>query len=77
MSAFIVRLIIYVIINLLIHFLFADSGPEIADAKPGEFEAPVVTASQSIPVLFGTQIMSAPNVVWYGNIKTIPWEKCA
>jgi len=45
--------------------------------KPKEVEMPIVTASDPIPVLFGTKHIKAPNVVWYGDIALYPYERCS
>jgi len=76
MAAFIIRIIIYIVISYLLNYLFGDDGPDIADAEPGDVEMPIVTASDPVPVLFGTQNLQAPNCVWYGDIESTPWEKC-
>ncbi len=70
---FIVKLIIYMVISYAIAYLMQDDGPDTPGAKPGQFEAPVVTASDSIPVLFGERILKSPNVVWYGHISSTPY----
>jgi hypothetical protein len=70
------RILLYILLQLVINYLFQDKGPEHHSKKPGQIAAPVVTASASIPVLFGTKIMRQPNVVWYGDIRSIPWEQC-
>ena len=38
--------------------------------KPGEFKAPTAEEGREIPVLFGTRDITAPNVVWYGDVTT-------
>jgi hypothetical protein len=77
MEAFIIKLIIYIIISYLLNYLFADDGPDVADSEPGTVKVPVVTASDPVPVLFGTLNMEQPNCVWYGDIEATPWEKCS
>jgi len=76
MLSFFIRLIIYVIISYALSYFLADDGPEHPSAKPGSIDGTVVTASESVPVLFGTCILNHPNLVWYGHIKTTPWMKC-
>lgn len=74
--AFFVRLFIQVIISIIMQLLFAEDF-EDTGATPGDVEFPVVTASDPIPVLFGTRFIKAPNVVWYGDIGAYPYEKCS
>lgn len=37
----------------------------------GEIQAPVAEEGIEIPVLFGTRDLKGPNVVWYGDLKTV------
>lgn len=37
----------------------------------GEVEAPTAEEGREIPVLFGTRDIEGPNVVWYGDLKTV------
>ena len=41
----------------------------------GSVTAPTAEEGREIPVLFGTRDMDGPNVVWYGDIKTVPIKK--
>ena len=40
-----------------------------------DFDAPVASESDPIPVLFGTRWISRPNVVWYGDLRVTPITK--
>lgn len=37
-----------------------------------EIQAPTAEVGREIPVLFGTRKMESPNVVWYGDLRTVP-----
>lgn len=37
-----------------------------------EIQAPTAEVGREIPVLFGTRKMDGPNVVWYGDLRTVP-----
>lgn len=48
-------------------------APKPQNAKPPQYsdlKAPTAQDGREIPVLFGTRVISAPNVVWYGDLKT-------
>ena len=48
--------------------------PKVQGAKPAGFSdisAPVAEDGLEIPVLFGTRDFNGPNVVWYGDLKTV------
>lgn len=35
-----------------------------------DIQAPTAEDGREIPVLFGTRLLSGPNVVWYGDLRT-------
>jgi hypothetical protein len=48
--------------------------PKIQTQKPAglsEITAPIAEEGVEIPVLFGTRDLKGPNVVWYGDLKTV------
>lgn len=50
--------------------------PQNAPA-PGinELQVPTAEEGREIPVLFGTRDLTAPNVVWWGDLKLVPIKK--
>lgn len=69
--AFFVYLLVYAAAFLLAE-LFAPK-PEIENARPaglGDFNFPTATEGRAVPLLWGTIEISAPNVVWYGDLRT-------
>lgn len=52
--------------------------PKAQNAQPGQIgdkDVPLVSQDAPIPVLFGTRLLSGPNVVWYGELKIVPIKK--
>ena len=49
--------------------------PQTQNATVGTVESPTATEGLEIPVLFGTRLMKGPNVVWYGDVKTVAIRK--
>jgi len=52
--------------------------PNYAAPKPPgieELQFPTAEAGRAIPVVFGTRWVKAPNVCWYGDLKTDPIEE--
>jgi hypothetical protein len=47
-----------------------------APASIEDADIPTAQEGKEIPVLFGTRKISAPNVVWYGDLDTSPIIKC-
>jgi len=49
--------------------------PKVQDALPGQIgekDIPMASQNAPIPVLFGTRILSQPNVVWWGDVRVVP-----
>jgi len=54
--------------------------PKVQDAKPGQIgeqDIPMASQDAPIPVLFGTRVLSQPNVVWWGDVRVVPIRKKA
>lgn len=53
------------------------SAARIRQPSPSvqEVEAPTAEEGRSIPVLFGTRDVKGPNVVWYGDVRTVAIKK--
>jgi hypothetical protein len=52
--------------------------PKTQDAQPGQIgdkDIPMASADAPIPVLFGTRVLSQPNVVWWGEVQVIAIRK--
>lgn len=57
----------------VIALLVVASIPKPQSQPPAEFSAitaPTAEEGRAIPVLFGTRVISGPNVVWYGDMRT-------
>jgi len=49
--------------------------PEVEDARPrnlNDFNFPTATEGRIIPLHWGTDLVKGPNVIWYGDLKTVP-----
>ena len=52
--------------------------PDIEDAKPaglGDFEVPTADETRPVPILWGTIDIKGPNVIWYGDLRTVKIRK--
>jgi len=68
---FFIYLLIYAAAFLLAE-LFKPK-PDIENAKPaglGDFNFPTATEGRVVPLVWGTVEISAPNVIWYGDLRT-------
>jgi len=67
------QILVYIITSLISYALRPKpSTPPPSSVKPGEVEAPTVSQSDCIPVVFGTVKIENPNIVWYGNTRNEP-----
>ena len=55
-------------------FISRALAPKPAAPPPGDItgSVPTAEAGKAIPVLFGTRILSQPNVVWWGDVLAEP-----
>ncbi len=52
--------------------------PKPQTQKPaglGDVQAPTAETGREIPVLFGTRDLRGPNVVWYGDFRSVAVKK--
>lgn len=52
--------------------------PKLPEAQPGQLGErgiPIASADAPIPVVFGTRVVSQPNVVWYGDVTVDPIQR--
>lgn len=71
-------LIIYLVIFVISAALAYATAPKPPKQKappgidPGDISGPIAEVGREIPVVFGTRKVGNPNVVWYGDKKTVP-----
>lgn len=49
--------------------------PKIENAKPaglGDFKFPTATEGRPVPLVWGTVRQDGPNVIWYGDLRSVP-----
>lgn len=55
------------------------SAQKTPEAQPppglGDFDFPTAEEGREIPILFGTRDLKGPNVIWYGDLKTVAVKK--
>ncbi len=71
--AWLVQLVIMSAISYGISYATAKKPPKPQHAKPAgleQFDLPTAQEGRPIQVLFGKRYINAPNVVWYGDLKT-------
>ena len=70
--------LIYIIILLILVLLMPTPTPPNAGGPSGldDFNFPTADSSRSIPELYGTMWVFG-NLIWYGNLKSLPQQTCA
>jgi len=69
-----VAMIVILIIVLIAQEILRPK-PEFEDARPagnGDFQFVTATEGRPIPIIWGRNLLSSPNVVWYGDIQALP-----
>lgn len=64
-----------VIVALVVGYAAAPKAENTTPPSLGDAKAPLANEGSEIPVLFGTKEISSPNVVWFGDQRTIPIRK--
>ena len=72
-AEFFTLLILAVVFFVLSEFL--KPKPKIENARPaglGDFKFPTATEGRPVPIIWGTVKQEGPNVVWYGDLRSVP-----
>lgn len=64
-------LVVAFVVGLAFSFAMMPKPETRPPAGIGEFNVPTAEVGREIPVLFGTRKLEAPNVVWYGDLKSV------
>lgn len=59
------------IVALVVSYAMTPKPQSQPPAGLGDIKAPTAEEGREIPVLFGTRDLESPNVVWYGDLKTV------
>jgi hypothetical protein len=62
----------YLIASLVISFALQKKPQSQPPPVLSDIKAPTAEEGREIPVLFGTRDVESPNVVWYGDLRTVP-----
>ena len=67
--------LVYFVVALVISFSMQPKPQSVSPAGLGDIRAPTAEEGREIPVLFGTREIAGPNVVWYGDLRTVAVKK--
>jgi len=65
----------YFVVLLVIGYSMTPKAQSLPPAGLGDIKAPTAEEGREIPVLFGTRDIDGPNVVWYGDLRTVAIRK--
>lgn len=65
-------IIILFIVAVAAVVLLTPGPPQQKPATLDDFSLPTAEPGRPIPVVFGTVLCKAPNIVWYGHLKSEP-----
>jgi hypothetical protein len=63
------------VVSTVISIALQPKQAGIKAAGLSEFSVPTAEDGREIPVLFGTRDITGPNVVWYGDLRTVAVKK--
>ncbi len=66
---------VYLIVFIIGLFVAFSMQPKAVVPPPpslDDMQVPTAEPGRPIPVIFGTRLVKAPNIVWYGDLKYTP-----
>ena len=60
------------VVALVVAYCMAPKPQTAPPPGMGEVKGPTAQEGREIPVLFGTRIVSGPNILWFGDVKAMP-----
>lgn len=67
--------VVIFIVALVVGYAITPKQKNQSQAGLGQVQAPTAQEGREIAVLFGTKDVSGPNVVWFGDIRTVAIKK--
>lgn len=62
--------IILLVVSYIVSVALAPKPPKPKPAALNDFDIPMAEQGRPIPVIFGTALVTGPNVMWYGDLRT-------
>ena len=67
--------LVVIVVAALVYVALAPKPPAPKPAELSDVDAPTAEEGRPIPVVFGTVLITGPNVVWAGDLKVDPIRK--
>lgn len=62
--------LILLVVSSIVSYALRPKPPVPKPAALEDFDIPVAEQGRPIPVVFGTILLTGPNVLWYGDLRT-------
>jgi len=69
--------LILLVVSSIVSYALRPKPPVPKPAALEDFDIPVAEQGRPIPVVFGTILLTGPNVLWYGDLRTTPIKEKA
>lgn len=69
--------LILLVVSSIVSYALRPKPPVPKPAALEDFDIPVAEQGRPIPVVFGTMLLTGPNVLWYGDLRTTPIKEKA
>ena len=67
--------LVVIVVAALVSVALAPKPPAPKPAELSDLDAPTAEEGRPIPVVFGTVLITGPNVVWAGDLRVDPIQK--
>lgn len=58
------------LVSAIVAIALAPKPPKPKPASLADFDVPTAEQGRPIPMVFGTMLVTGPNVIWYGDLST-------
>lgn len=63
------------IVSFVVAYATAPKPQSVKPSGINDLQVPTAEEGREVPVLFGTKDLKSPNVVWYGDLRTVAIKK--
>ena len=63
------------VVSFVVAYATAPKPQSVPPQGLNDLKVPTAEEGREVPVLFGTRDLKAPNVVWYGDLRTVAIKK--
>lgn len=64
------QIVVLFLVSTVLSYLLRPKPQAPKPTALGDIDFPIASSNAPIPVLFGTRLITGPNVIWYGDLRT-------